>query len=65
MAQIQRETDREADAAVALCVESDAQSRLVVQGSAQLCIPHGSLLPLLRLWRRVCVYINVCVDVHT
>lgn len=61
-----KETDREADAAVAQCVESDALSRLVVQGSAQLCIPHASPLPLFHLWRRVCVcvYRNVCRCAH-
>lgn len=42
-------------------LQSDAQSRLVAQCSAQLCIPPNSLLPLLHLWRHVSVY--VCVRV--
>lgn len=37
-----------------LMLQSDTQTRLVVHGSAQLCIPHASYL-----WRPTCVYINV------
>ena len=36
-------------------LHSDSQSRLVVQASAQLCIPRASRLPLFHLRRLVCV----------
>ena len=43
-------------------LHSDSQSRLVVQASAQLCIPRASRLPPFHLRRRVCVCVCVCVS---